>query len=348
MSRMNDGCRSGLTRLELLVLAFIAGVAVLLFWPFLFRLRGKADSAQCLNNLRKLVLACQDCSSSEKGFVPPYHVPAPGMADSVFSTPGNEGSLFYWLLPYLESSPLYSEGIYTGPTGAQANSVFATAKSHKPPTVPPTPPFNAQRRIRIYLCPSDPTVAPGGIDPNTSFGSCSYACNYLAFGNPRATPLTIPSLDNPDNYDPTARPPNKAPAYLPRLPGGRVKQEDTIFRDGLSTTFLFAEKYAGCQWFRGGSTSIPEPGGNLWAPGGDSAQYAPAFAMESPWNDGTRFQMHPSPGECNVAYPQTGHLSGMNVVMADGSGRTIAPTISVPTFLELCTPDSEEIVRPDS
>jgi prepilin-type processing-associated H-X9-DG protein len=170
-------------------------------------------------------------------------------------------------------------------------------------------------------------------------GACSYACNYLVFGNHDATTKTKPPLDNPDNYDPAARPPNVAPAYLPKV--------SSSFGDGLANTILFAEKLSICNWFMGGSTAVAQPGGNLWGPGGDSAQYAPAFAMESPWNDGTRFQVNPSAAECNAAYASTGHSKGMQVAMADGSARIMSPGISADLFKALCTPNGGEQIGPD-
>jgi hypothetical protein len=161
----------------------------------------------------------------------------------------------------------------------------------------------------------------------------------LVFGNSKATSTSDPSLDNPNNFDPTAKPPNIAPASLPKL--------SASFPDGLENTILFAEKFSICNWFQGASTKVPVPGGNFWAPGGDSAQYAPAFAMESPWNDGTRFQLRPSPETCNVAYASTGHRTGMRVVMADGNARTLSPGISPEIFTALCTPNGGEEIAPD-
>jgi hypothetical protein len=176
-----------------------------------------------------------------------------------------------------------------------------------------------------------------GVQRPTGLGGCSYACNYLVFGNPKATRDSDPPIGNPNGYDPGAKPPHVAPAALPRA--------QQSFPDGLAYTILFAEKYSVCNWYMGGSTTVPQPGGNLWAPGGDNAQYAPAFAMESPWDDGTRFQVRPRPGECNAAYPSTGHRA-MVVAMADASARVISPSISAITWHALCTPNGGDGTHP--
>jgi hypothetical protein len=69
--------------------------------------------------------------------------------------------------------------------------------------------------------------------------------------------------------------------------------------------------------------------------------------MESPWNDGTKFQTQPTSVTCNVGYAQTGHNGGMVIAMADASARTVAPSVSQTTWLAVCTPNGAEILGPD-
>ncbi len=89
------------------------------------------------------------------------------------------------------------------------------------------------------------------------------------------------------------------------------------------------------------------PGGNVWAWDGNDSQWAPAFAMESPWNDGTKFQIQPTSTTCNSGYAQTGHSGGMVIAMADASARTVAPSVSQSTWTSVCTPNGNEILGPD-
>jgi hypothetical protein len=149
---------------------------------------------------------------------------------------------------------------------------------------------------------------------------------------------------------------------LTGIPGSLARIPTTI-PDGTSNTLLFGEKFAVCQWFKGHNISTALAGGNLWSGGGDpsfplaafgveefgdnTAQWAPAIAMETPWNDGTKFQMNPPASQCDVAYGQTGHTGGMVIAMADGSSRVVAPSISAATWFAICTPNGGEVIGPD-
>jgi prepilin-type N-terminal cleavage/methylation domain-containing protein len=258
-----------------------------------------------------------------------------------------------------------------------SNGALQTAGGNEPPSSPtstptgPGPfPIVASSFLKIYQCPSDPTF-PGttgvvNIDPDNwsanpfppnnqqtntfqgTYGACSYACNYLCFGTPYATPFEPSnpwnsSLVNPDGFNPTATGPSIANSSTPRLPG--------TFQDGTSNTILFAEKFAqNCNWTLAGTLTASTTwisGGCLWAPAVSTAQWAPAFAMESPWSDGTRFQVNPASDQCISAYAQTGHTGGMVIAMADGSARTLGANISSATYQNLCTPNGGEIIGPD-
>jgi prepilin-type N-terminal cleavage/methylation domain-containing protein len=264
-----------------------------------------------------------------------------------------------------------------------STGALQTAGGNDPPSSPtsvpagPGPfPIVASSAVKLYQCPSDPTFPGTGgttnIDPDNwsnlpypptvsqsptftgTYGACSYACNYLAFGYPYPTPFDPnfvankhsafePSLSNPDGFNPTATSASTANSSTPRIPA--------TFQDGTSNTILFAEKFAAnCNWTEAGQLTNSTTwifGGNLWAPSAQNARWAPAFAMESPWNDGTRFQINPASDKCNVAYAQTGHTGGMVIAMADGSARSISANISVKTFADLCTPNGGEIIGPD-
>jgi type II secretory pathway pseudopilin PulG len=351
--------RLGFALTDLIVVLAILGVVAILAVAGIAKVRGTATQTRCLNNMRQIALACHNCNDA-LGSMPPFQAgDGRGLPkDNIFAKPGNKGSVLYFVLPFVESNCFYYCGSIPKANGT-VYSVNATYASSPPPwtasdqfkyekmpfqptgvaTDPPTPPFVGQFSIMPYHCPADPTMSPSGVQPVANWGACSYACNYLVFGNPKATKDSAPSIDNPDGYDPKATPPHVAPAALSRLPGS--------FPDGVAYTLLFAEKYSVCNWFQAGSTTMAQPGGNLWAWPGDNASYAPAFAMESPWNQGPAFQVRPDTDDCNAAFPSTGHDGSMSVAMADCSCRTISPAISHGTWVALCTPNAGDQVGED-
>jgi type II secretory pathway pseudopilin PulG len=101
--------------------------------------------------------------------------------------------------------------------------------------------------------------------------------------------------------------------------------------DGTSNTFAFGERYQMCHG---------EP--NAWAYDGVSA-WTPAFAFTSTGKP----QVRPEQKQCDPSLPQTPHAAGIQMALADGSVRTVAPSISAKTWWAACTPDGGEILGSD-
>jgi hypothetical protein len=352
--RLSRGRRPrGFSLFDLLIIIALIGLLLALLLPAIQKVRAAANRVTCQNNVRQIGIACHNCNDAF-GTLPPYRA-GPGAelpAKSTFAKAGNNGSVLFFLLPFLEQAALYNSAAFQGADGA-VYSVNVTANSKEEPANPPKPPLAAEVVVKTYLCPSDPTLPADGLQmiKGTGFGPCSYACNFLVFGLPNAKDQgdnrTPAGLRNPDGYDGSDPVKTHAPVYLPRIPA--------TFTDGLATTILFGEKYSTCNWYLAGTVKAPKPGGNIWAgvaypaldSQGNTAQYAPAIAMESPWNDGTKFQVFPSADQCNVAYGQTGHADGMVIIMADASARTISPSIAAKTWTALCTPQGGEVLGSD-
>src|SRR6202011_521365 len=126
------------------------------------------------------------------------------------------------------------------------------------------------------------------------------------------------------------------------------------FTDGTSNTILFAEKYSRCD-------GIGSPGGNWWMRGvyhgansfatgsddsfpGDrlSSVFAGGIGSDNvAWLQGlsSKFQVQPKTpagtaangGQCDRRLASTPHPT-MNVGLADGSVRTVSPSISAATW----------------
>jgi prepilin-type N-terminal cleavage/methylation domain-containing protein len=159
---MSRSTRNGFTLVELIVVIAILGVLIGLLLPAVRRVREPATRARCQNNVKQLTLAVHNYASTYGDHLPPAY--GRKLSDVDGNVTG--GSVFFWLLPYLEQDALFrlacnhGGGNWSGPGGAQ--------------TAP----------IKAFQCPSDPTNVGGfALNFRTPTPCTSYAANYLVFGH---------------------------------------------------------------------------------------------------------------------------------------------------------------------
>lgn len=318
----NAAERRAFTLLELLVVIAIIAVLIGLLLPAVQKVREAAARIHCANNLKQLGIAAHSYHDSHTHLPPVigYYPPAAGTF----------GTCLFHLLPHLEQNNLFqsSWGVVPFP----------------PPDVPTPAHFPGnnevyRRSVKIFLCPSDPSVGPGGsvAISGVSFGAASYAPNALLLSR-----------------WPT---PN---------PQGRTAF--AAVSDGLSNTILFAEKYARCT-----DTTLPprfQDGGSAWAysaaplfpwlpPPMDTTNdgFGPAFAIRifatggapNAVGEGSRFQVRPTPflGNCDPTRTSTGHAGGIRVGLVDGSVRTLGPAMSGATWWAAVTAREGDVLGSD-
>jgi prepilin-type N-terminal cleavage/methylation domain-containing protein len=156
--------RQAFTLIELLVVSAIIAILIALLVPAVQKVREAAARLQCTNNLKQIGLAVHNYASTNKS------VPTERGAPAINGGPGNNASVFFNLLPYLEQQSLYS--CVNGPGQNQP--------------------------LAVFVCPSDSTAVGGTPPAGSGTGAQalgSYNYNTYAVGNPSRG--VFPGYTNP-------------------------------------------------------------------------------------------------------------------------------------------------------
>jgi type II secretory pathway pseudopilin PulG len=338
MPRLNR-LRGAFPLLELLVVIAIIAVLIGLLVPAVQKVREAAARVQCGNNMKQIGLAAHHCNDNH-GRLPPAQGWFPGAG------PAGEagwGGVFFHLLPYLEQDNLYKSALTTGPNPMGENP-GPNQPYYSSTAGVGTDDFVGARSLKVFVCPSDYTNNSQLYTDqffNYQWATGSYAGNFLVFGVPNRNSFGYPPL-----------PPQSTYGWVTWQGNASIP---VSFPDGMSNTILFAERLAIC-----GSESSPLPGqANLWdwwlpasstsgayMNGGLGHHYFPLFAV--PTTNGTPigavslFQVRPSKDDCDASRASTAHTGGMQVLLADGSVRTLSAGKSGTTWWAAVTPAGGE------
>jgi prepilin-type N-terminal cleavage/methylation domain-containing protein len=117
----------------------------------------------------------------------------------------------------------------------------------------------------------------------------------------------------------------------------------STFADGSSNTVAFAEHYAhNCHgysfYYLNNQMPIYHYRRATFADVGDEVPITSGSPPVSTSADGLTFQVAPTLANCNSRIAQSPYYGGLPVAMGDGGVRTLAPSMSAPTYWALITP----------
>ena len=304
-SLYRSNLRTAFTLVELLVVIAIIGVLVALLLPAVQSAREAARRTTCSNKVRQLVLATHTLNDTYRALPP--------LAGNFPTNTTDKGTVFYFILPYIEQKNFYDTTV-----DAQGRHVASNIVQGSSPQVRAYGVF-----VPSFFCPSDVSNLTRQVrNPGTlnAWATASYAANALVFFQDAAIARTIPdgtshtlmfveryqicngdwhywgTFLNSNNPDPS---PPKAPWW--RTPGITISGQPANPTTGVTGNRAF--------------------------------QVGPKIT--GPVSDAT---------VCNWATPNSPH-SAMVVALADASVRTFSANMSLSSFQGACRPDDGQTLE---
>ena len=298
------GSRRGFTLIELLVVIAIIAILIALLLPAVQQAREAARRSACKNNLKQLGLALHNYESTHR-VLPPGYVHKFDPAGSGANHLGYSWGCL--MLPYLEQTPLYEEFNINLPAFDPVNRI------------------PRERRMAVFLCPSDPYSDHGFVvrDPSSTpvekYAAASYAANWG------------PS-DAVTNLDDT---PLQSSGVFHRNSRSGLRD----ITDGLSNTLLLGERTNG---------PIPHPSGGIHSVF-ETAWSAAVREITDPTDDHGHMvlfetQYRPNQSGTDDKGLSAPHTGICQFTIGDGSVRAISENIDDRVYNALGTRAGGEVV----
>ncbi|OWK37602.1 hypothetical protein FRUB_06722 [Fimbriiglobus ruber] len=297
------------------------------------KVREAASRARCTNNVRQIGLAVHNFESTN-GRVPPAvgnfnRLGNPFTGGPTNNPDGNAGTIFFYLLPYLEQVNLYQM--------AAGNSMNLTGQV-----------------VSGFVCPSDSSASaadPGFaactmLGPSVGrdgYGATSYLANVMAFDPRGGAPLTLAMPDGTSNTVCFAEHLQDCCGWGSNTPEWALNMAVQFpnVRDGQSNPI-----FGGANAFN--STGLSNTG-YFGSNGGGSANFTnPVAASVSalPTN-AVALQVGSTVWKCDTRVTSSAHPGVMVVGLGDASVRLVSGSLSAATWMNACTPNDGNVLGSD-
>src|SRR5581483_357361 len=200
-----------------LVVIAIIGVLAGLMLPAIQRVREAGNRTSCLSKLRQIAIACHNHQDQLSSF-PPFY----GWVGTAWVNAASYGTTFYHLLPFIEQSTIYENG-HTTATTTNGWDFYGFWQNNSGSVSGAT----WSNRIRLYECPSDPSMPANG--QVAGWGACSYPANAQVFCNVGSDGSIFVGADN------------AVGSYTPNSDWLNYPKTPDSFGDGGAQTIIFGE-----------------------------------------------------------------------------------------------------------
>jgi prepilin-type N-terminal cleavage/methylation domain-containing protein len=176
LSRRNS---RAFTLIELLVVIAIIAVLIGLLLPAVQKVREAAARTQSQNNLKQIgiaIHALHDVYQKLPTSTGAFPQSGQGVTWELDKTPAPFGTIHYFLLPYIEQ-----DNLYKAPWVSPRDDTVATGNNGRPQSWRTKDTTTGLAVIKTYWAPNDPSIAAGSIAWDRG-GAASYHSNWHAFG----------------------------------------------------------------------------------------------------------------------------------------------------------------------
>jgi hypothetical protein len=292
----------------MVVILTILGILFGLFVAAVEKLREAAGRTQCQNNLKQIVLGLHNYAGTYQLHLPP-----------LYSAPKLDGvacpqSLFFTVLPYIESDHVYSDGMRRAAVpGLTWTGIYDGS------------PIYSSVFYKTYICPADST---NSVTQRTAIGwiGGSYGANYQIFGTEDWKPkYTIDNIPDGNSFtvfiaERFAQYPGEAGKFID--PEGKVQQANTLWAWPANYPPNPPTSY---------TSPVPQNAALFAFHNARTAQGYGEVVFERP-------QMSITPPQADYRLVQSGHYAVVQVGMGDGSVHSVTQAVSQPTWQAALTP----------